>query len=100
MRAMIFSTLALPLIRGQCLAERLKQFSVDGVALRIVLGMPLHAERKARCIRDPDRLDGAVLGRTLDDDAFARLENALSVERIDPDGLAPEQRGEGAARHQ
>src|ERR1043166_6931505 len=91
------SPLALPLIRPQRLAERLKQFAVHRIALRIVLGMPLHAERKARRIRDADRLDGAVLGGPLDDHALAWLENTLSMQRIDPDGLAAEQRCKSAA---
>ena len=48
--------------------------------------MPLHPERKARGIRDADRLDSAVLGDAFDDDAFARLEDTLPVQRIDADG--------------
>jgi hypothetical protein len=57
----------------------------------------LHPERKARGIRDADRLDGAILGDAFDDDAFARLEDALPVQRIDADGLASQQFCECAA---
>ena len=39
---------------------------VDRIALRVVFGVPLHPERKGRRVRDADRLDGAVLGDTLD----------------------------------
>src|ERR1019366_1555788 len=51
----------------QRLAEGLKQGPINGIALRIVLGMPLHAECEARRVGDPDRLDRAVLCHTLDD---------------------------------
>src|SRR5690348_5206479 len=85
---------------AQRFAEGFKQCAVDRVAVRIVFGMPLHAEGKARRIRDADRLDGAVLGHALDHDALARLENALAVQRVDLDLLAAEDGGEGAARHQ
>src|SRR3954468_11997063 len=71
------STLPLPLIGHQRLAERLKQFSVDRGALRALLGMPFPAECKAGPLRDPDRLDGAVLGLALARHALARLQNAL-----------------------
>jgi hypothetical protein len=50
--------------------------------------MPLHPERKARRVGDPDRLDGAILGHALNHDAPARFENALTVQRVDADGLA------------
>ena len=75
----------------QRLAERLEQRAVDRVALRIVFGVPLHAERKARRVRNPDRLDGAVLRHALDHDPLARLEDALAVQRVDADGLAAEE---------
>src|ERR1700733_14778095 len=76
--------------RSQRRAERLEQRAVDRVAMRIVFGVPLHAERKARGIRDADRLDGAVFRHALDDDALAGLQDALPVQRIDLDGLAAE----------
>ena len=60
-----------PLAPRQRVAERLKQRPVDRVALRIVLRVPLHPQRKARGIGNPDRLDGAVFGYAFDDDAFA-----------------------------
>src|SRR5215475_7060195 len=65
-----------PPVLGQRLAERLEQRTVDRVLLRIVFGMPLHAECKARCVRDADRLDGAVLGNALDHHAPAGFEDA------------------------
>ena len=60
--------------------------------------MPLHAERKARRIGNPDRLDGAVFRHALDDDPLARFEDALAVQRIHADGLAAEEPGERAVR--
>src|SRR5438876_7263763 len=86
--------------RRQRLAERLEQLAVDRVLLRIVFRVPLHAERETRRIGDPDRLDGAVLGDALDDNAPAGFENALPVQRIDLDFIAAENFGEGAARRQ
>lgn len=41
--------------------------------------MPLNAEREARSIGDPDRLDRAVLSYALDHDTLAGLENALTM---------------------
>src|SRR6185312_1003471 len=64
----------------QRLAERLEQGAVDRVTVRIIFGVPLHAERKARRIRDADRLDGAVLRHAFDDNAFAGLLDALAVQ--------------------
>ncbi len=78
-------------VRLERRAERFEQLSVDRIALRVVLGVPLDTERKACGIRDPDRFDGAVFGDALDDDALAGFENALSVQRIHPDGFAAEQ---------
>ena len=74
----------------QRLAEGLEQRAVDRIALRIVFRMPLHAERKAGRIRDPDRLDGAVLRHALDHHPLAGLEDALAVQRVDADFLASE----------
>ena len=83
---------ALALLAGLYrLAKRLEQRAIDRIALWIVFRMPLHAERKTRRIGDTDRLDGAVFGHALDDNALARLQNALPVQRIDPDRLAAEQ---------
>ncbi len=47
-------------------------------------------------VGDADRLDRAVLGDALDDDALARLEDALAVQRVHADRIAAEQPGEGA----
>src|SRR5271170_3874682 len=69
-----------PHLRQQRLAERLKQGPVDRIALRIVFGMPLHAEREGGRFRDPDRLDGAVLRHALDHHPFARLEDSLTMQ--------------------
>src|SRR4029078_11210143 len=68
------------LVRLQRRAECFEQFSVDGVALRVVLGVPLHTECKTRGVRDPDRLDGAVFGDTFDHHACAGFEDALAVQ--------------------
>src|SRR5579859_971038 len=88
------------LTRRQRRAERLEKRAIDRIALRIILGMPLHPERKAARIGDADRLDRAVLRHALDHDPLAGLEDALSVQRIDPDPVAPQDRGKGAAGHE
>src|SRR5580692_8124278 len=69
--------------RCQRLAERLEQRAVDRVAVRIIFGVPLHAERKARRVRDADRLDGTVFCHAFDHDALARLQDALAMQRVD-----------------
>src|SRR5258708_19119158 len=51
--------------------------------------MPLHAECKARGVGNPDRLDRAVLGHALDDDARSGFEDALTMQRVDAERLAP-----------
>src|SRR5487761_2249625 len=84
---------------GHRRAEGLKQRAVDCVPLRFVLGVPLHAQGKARRIGNADRLDGAVFRHPLDHDALARLENALAVQRVQANGLLAEQRCKDAARH-
>src|SRR5258708_1383131 len=96
----IRTDLARPLVQLERFAEGLEQPAVDRVALRVVFGMPLHAEGKARCVRDPDCLDGAVFRDALDHDALARLEDALPVQGIDADGFAAEQLCKGAARRE
>ena len=53
--------------------------------------MPLHAERKRRGIRNADRFDGAIFGHTFNDNTLARFENALTMQRIDANGLATKQ---------
>src|SRR5690348_5245925 len=58
-------------MRGHRRAKRLKQRAVYRIALRVVFGVPLHAQGKARRIGDPDRLDRVVLRHALDDDAPA-----------------------------
>ena len=75
----------------QRFAERLKQCAVDRVALRIVFGVPLHAERKRRRVGNADRLDGTILGDAFDDDTLAWFENALTMQRIDANGFATKQ---------
>jgi len=53
--------------------------------------MPLHAERKARRFGDADGLDRFVPRHTLDNNASARLENALAVQGIDPNAFGAKQ---------
>lgn len=64
------------------IAECLKQRTVHGVGLRIVFGMPLHAERKSRRILEPYRLDRPVLCNAFGNDPVAKLENALSMQEF------------------
>ena len=66
--------------------------------MRVVLRVPLHAERKAWRIGNSNCFDGAVVRHALDDDAFAGLENALAMERVHPDGFLTKKPREGAAR--
>ena len=68
-------------------AERFKQFAIHRIVLRVVFSVPLHAEREAWRFGDPDRLNGAVIRHAFDDDALARFEDALAVQRIDPDAF-------------
>src|SRR5260370_37661703 len=62
--------------------------------------MPLNAEGKARRVGDADGLDRAVLRHALDDNPLAGLEDALTVQRVDADGLLTEELREGAAGDQ
>src|ERR1700721_968983 len=55
-------------------AERFEQLAIDRIALRLVLGMPLHAERKAGRLGDADRPVGAVPGGAPAAGALARPE--------------------------
>src|SRR5260370_6489404 len=84
-------------MRQKRFTKGLKQCAVDRVALRIVLRVPLDAEGEARRVGNPDRLDRAVFRDALDDDPLARFQDALTMKRIDTDGLATEQPREGAA---
>src|SRR5262249_19531747 len=89
-----------PLLFQERRAERFEQFTIDRIASRLVFGMPLHAERKARGLGDPDRLDRAVIRHAFDDDALAGFENALAVQRIDANAFGAEELGEYAAWRQ
>src|SRR5260370_1541683 len=84
-------------MRQKRFTKGLKQCAVDRVALRIVLRVPLDGEGEARRVGNPDRLDRAVFRDALDDDPLARFQDALTMKRIDTDGLATEQPREGAA---
>jgi DNA polymerase I len=88
------------LLLAQRRRESFKQFAIHRIVLRVILGVPLHAERKAGRLRDADRLNGAVIGDAFDHDAFARLEDALAVQRIDPNAFGTEQFGKDAAGRQ
>ena len=82
--------LALTFPRQHGRTKGLKKGAVYQVAPGIVLGMPLHPQRKARGIGDANGLDGAVLRHPLHDDALAGLEDALAVQRVYPDALTPQ----------
>src|SRR6185437_3788763 len=75
----------------------LKQRAIHGVAPGIVLGMPLHPQRKARGVGDADGLDGAILRHSLHDNALAELEDALPMQRVHPDAFAPQDPRKDAA---
>src|SRR5271165_4954653 len=67
--------------------ERFKQFAIHRIVLRVVFGVPLHPKRETRRFGDADRFDRAVVRHALDHDALAGLEDALAVQRIDPDAV-------------
>ena len=88
------------LVDFQRRAERLEQLAIDRIVLRVVFGVPLHAERKAGRVGDADRLDRAVFRHALDHHASSGLVDALTVQRVDADRLATEQPGEDAVRNE
>src|SRR5262245_34917544 len=81
-------------------AEGLEEGTIDGVALRIVLGVPLHADSECRRVGDADGLDRAVFGDAFDDDPLAWLENALAVQGVHADRVPSHQLGKQAVRGQ
>src|SRR5580700_2113741 len=91
--------LRLPVLR-QRRAERLEQFAIHWIAVGLVFGVPLYAERKTRRVGDVNGLDGAVLRNAFDDHALARFEDALAVQRVDADRFGAKELGEHAAWRQ
>ena len=63
----------------QCGAERLEQGSIDGVALRVVFGVPLDTEGEGRCVGNTNGLDRTVFRNTFDDDPSTGLQNPLTM---------------------
>src|SRR6516162_7251780 len=88
------------LLLRQRRAEGFEEFAIHRIVLRVVFGVPLHAERETRRLGNADRFDGAVIGHALDDDAFAGLEDTLAVQRIDPNGFGSQQLRKDASRRQ
>ena len=58
--------------------------------------MPLDAQGECGSVSDAYRFDCAVLGHTLHDNAIARLEDGLTMQRVHANGLATEEAGEYA----
>src|SRR6516165_6612587 len=58
--------------------------------------MPLDAQSQCRSASDAYGFNRAVLGHTLHDNAIARLEDGLTMQRVHADGLATEESGEYA----
>ena len=58
--------------------------------------MPLDAQSECGSASDAYRFDRAVLGHTLHDNAIARLEDGLTMQRVHANGLATEESGEYA----
>ena len=58
--------------------------------------MPLNAQSECGSASDAYRFDRAVLGHPLHDNAIARLEDGLTMQRVRANGLATEESGEYA----
>src|SRR5579871_6399885 len=91
------TTLRRALLLAERLAERLEQGPVDRIALRVVFGVPLHAERKGSRVRNANGLDRPVLRHALHHHAFAGREDALTMQRVHADRVAAEQFGKRPA---
>jgi hypothetical protein len=62
--------------------------------------MPLDAQGERGSASDAYRFDRAVLGYPLHDNAIARLEDGLTMQRVHADGQATEESGEYAVGHE
>ena len=62
--------------------------------------MPLDAQGECGSGSDPYRLDRAVLGHPLHDNAIARLEDGLTMQRVHADCQATKEPGEYAVGHE
>ena len=62
--------------------------------------MPLDAQSECGSASDAYRFDRAVLGDTLHDNAIARLEDGLTMQRVHADCQATEKPGEYAVGHE
>lgn len=78
-----------PVAGRNSVAKCLKQRLIHGIALGIVFGMPLNSKSETGCVGDPDGFDSSILRHPLDDYAITRFENALTMQRVDPDDLPP-----------
>ena len=58
--------------------------------------MPLDAQSECGSVSNAYRFDRAVLGHTLHDNAIARVEDGLTMQRVHADGQATEESGEYA----
>jgi hypothetical protein len=68
--------------------------------VRIDFGMPLNAQSECGSASDAYRFDRAVLGHPLHDNAIARLEDGLTMQRVHADCQATEKPGEYAVGHE
>ena len=69
---------------------------IGRVGVRVDFCMPLDAQSECGSASDAYRFDRAVLSHTFHDNAIARLEDGLTMQRVHADGLATEESGEYA----
>ena len=62
--------------------------------------MPLNAQREAFRVVYSDRFDRAIFGNAFCYNAFAKIENTLTVERVHADGVLAQDLSEDAVRFQ
>jgi hypothetical protein len=68
--------------------------------VRVDFCMPLDAQSECGSASDAYRFDRVVLGHTFHDNAIARLEDGLTMQRIYSDCQATKKRGEYAVGHE
>ena len=68
--------------------------------MRVDFGMPLDAQSECGSASDAYRFDRAVLGHPFHDNAIAKLEDGLAMQRVQPDCQATKEAGEYAVGHE
>ena len=68
--------------------------------MRVDFGMPLDAQSECGSAGDAYRFDRAVLGHPFHDNAIARLEDGLTMQRVHAECQATKESGEYAVGHE